>query len=62
MIVQNHLSVIADNTIVDRIQTRVSVESHFSFNDRVWLIIDGVRILVDADELKRAVDNACNHK
>lgn len=63
MIVQNHLSVIADNTVVDRrIQTRVIVESHFSYNDRVWLIVDGVRLLVAADELKRAVDNACNHK
>ena len=41
----------------------IEVSSHYLHNDRVWLKVPGApEILVPAADLKRAVDNACNHR
>ena len=39
----------------------MTIVSHWGFNDRVWLVIDGERTLVEADALNKAIENATNH-
>lgn len=41
---------------------RLSVESHWNYDDRVHLKFGDLNIVVLADDLERAIANAKNHK
>ena len=40
--------------------TTIEIKSHWNFRDRVCLNIFGKEITVNAEDLKRAIDNAVN--
>jgi hypothetical protein len=40
----------------------VKIESHWNYKDRVVVEIDGKKVTLIADDLRRAIDNATNHK
>lgn len=41
---------------------KVKISSHWNYRDRVVLEFGDNNITVLADEFKRAIENACNHK
>lgn len=41
---------------------KVKISSHWNYKDRVVLEFGDNNITVIADDFKRAIDNACNHK
>lgn len=59
MKVRNEIKEIIEGKLPDN---ALIVESDWHYDDRVWVEIGSWRICVSADELKRAIDNACNHK
>jgi len=40
----------------------VIVENHNIYDDRVWITINDTKVCVIARDLRRAIENATNHK
>ena len=62
MKITNTINTVPDDTERSGQPTTVDVSSHWTYNDRVNIAFGPVTVTVLADDLKRAVDNATNHK